>query len=335
MTIKVLFLQEMSEELQTYFEQQLKDDPIELIFPDQTNEEHLLTLAPLADVLIGWRPSYELLESATKAKALINPGVGVKRHIEPFKKLNEHRDNPLLLINGHGNAYFTAEHAVALLLALYNKIVQYHNSMIFGNWRKLNLGSSNTLRNKTVGLLGFGAINQHVHQFLSGFHPKFIALKRSWQDKPEGISRTYVPDQLDEFLTETDILMMALPRTSQTEGMIGKHELELLGKDAVIINVARGIIIEEEAFYAALKNGIIAGAGIDVWYNYDPDADENGNKYPTDYQFHDLDNVVLSPHRAASPFENLERWDEQLDNLRRIAAGRNDLRNIVDLEREY
>ncbi|MHA2504431.1 MAG: NAD(P)-dependent oxidoreductase, partial [Candidatus Kariarchaeaceae archaeon] len=93
--------------------------------------------------------------------------------------------------------------------------------------------------------------------------------------------------------------------------------------------------IQQEAFFKALKNKVIAGAGIDVWYNYQPTEDENGAKYPADYEFHDLDNVVLSPHRAASPFDNLERWDEQIENLKRIAAGRTDLLNLVNLDLEY
>jgi len=334
MGLKVLFLQQMAEPLQSYFQEKLSDLGIDLIFLEDPTEEELEIQARDADVLIGWRPEYQLLKRAVRAKVFINPGVGVKRHIEPFRKLNASREEPLILINGHGNAYFTAEHAVALLLALYNKIVPYHNNMVSGGWRENDPGSSLTLRHKMIGLLGYGAINRYVHQFLRGFEVQFSALKRTWSEDIDDLVQ-YTPDQLHDFLDSIDILILALPHTQDTEGMIGETELQLLGKEAVVINVARGVIIDEQAFFTALAQHQIAGAGIDVWYNYEPTPDENGAKYPADYKFHELDNVVLSPHRAASPFEDLQRWDEQIENIRRIAGGRTDLLNIVDLDREY
>ena len=79
----------------------------------------------------------------------------------------------------------------------------------------------------------------------------------------------------------------------------------------------------------------IAGAGIDVWYDYRPEPDAEGRKYPYSFPFHELDNIVMSPHRCYSPFDSLERWDGVIENIKRADAGRRDYLNIVDLKRGY
>jgi len=80
---------------------------------------------------------------------------------------------------------------------------------------------------------------------------------------------------------------------------------------------------------------MIAGAAIDVWYNYKPEMDDLGRKYPFSFPFHKLDNTILSPHRAASPFSDLQRWDEVVENIKRVSSKRTDFLNIVELDREY
>jgi phosphoglycerate dehydrogenase-like enzyme len=94
-------------------------------------------------------------------------------------------------------------------------------------------------------------------------------------------------------------------------------------------------VVDEESLYHALENRIIQGAAIDVWYEYRPDEDLKGRKYPYQFPFHTLDKVVLSPHRGASPFDDLKRWDEVIENIRRFSEGRRDFLNVVDLDREY
>ena len=129
--------------------------------------------------------------------------------------------------------------------------------------------------------------------------------------------------------------LQPVPLTPQTEGLIGGEELASLGSEGLLVNVSRGKVVDEESLYLALRDGVIAGAALDVWYEYSPEEDENGKKYPTNFPFHELDNVVMSPHRAASPFSDLGRWDEVIENIHRCATGQTDFLNIVDLERGY
>ena len=94
-------------------------------------------------------------------------------------------------------------------------------------------------------------------------------------------------------------------------------------------------MVAEDALYDALARGRIAGAAIDVWYDYKPEPDEDGRRFPFHHPFQRLENVILSPHRGASPMSDLGRWDEVITNLRRLTDGRRDLLNVVDLERGY
>jgi phosphoglycerate dehydrogenase-like enzyme len=334
----VLFIWKVREELKAY----LKDgfcelQNVTLHFLEDVSEENLLLHAPDADILVGWRPSRNLLDTAANFRLFINPGVGVQHHLETFRDLVKTRN--VSLINGHGNTYFTAQHAVALLLALTNKIIPHHSWMKEGQWRKGDADAKSIpLRDRQVGFLGYGAVNSKVHRFLSGFDVSFHVCRRSWNEEtttlPTPVQR-YTTEELNEFLKEIDILIVGVPQTPETIGLIGGRELELLGGKGLVVTVARGLVIDEEAFYKALLKNKIMGAGIDVWYEYQPEADSEGRKYPSAYPFHELDNVVLSPHRGASPMDDLRRWDEVIENITRFAQGRDDFINVVELERGY
>ena len=341
---KVLFIWDVPIELRHYLDIGLKEiENLELIYPKKANEEEYLRHALTADIIVGWRPSEELLESAKKLKLFINPGAGVQHHIDRFRKLNETRE--IILVNGHGNSYFTAQHAVALLLSLMNKVIPHHNWMTEGKWRTGDSDARSVpLRMRKVGLLGYGYVNMGVHKFLSGFNVEFLILKRTWHGAelidntldlfPTRIKR-YSPGDLHDFLKEIDILIVAIPQTEQTEGLIGEKELKLLGPDGFLVNMARGLIVDQDALYEALKSKTIAGAAIDVWYDYRSEPDSDGKKYPFTKPFHTLEYVVLSPHRGASPMNDLFRWDEVIENISRFAKGNMHFMNIVDLERGY
>ncbi|MFX0209131.1 MAG: NAD(P)-dependent oxidoreductase, partial [Candidatus Hodarchaeota archaeon] len=305
----VLFTWEVNDRLKNYLTTQLDGTPkLKIVFPEEISDEVLLEFAPKADIMVGWRVPDEVKLAATKMQLYINPGVGIKHHIEFFRKLNQTRK--VLLINGHGNSYFTAQHVVAMLLSLMNKVIPHHNWMRSGLWRKRDADAASIpLRYRKVGLLGYGAINTKVHRFLQGFSVEFSILRRNWPEGEEELptpAKKYLPDDLARFLEEVDILIIAVPETSQTMGIIGHNELTRLGSKGLLVNVSRGSVVDEDSLFQALRDNIIAGAAIDVWYNYNPDPDDQGRKYPYSHSFpfHTLDNVILSPHRAASPFDD-------------------------------
>ena len=336
--IVVCFSSKVSIEIQNHLKESLKPlSNVKLMFPEDTSDDYLKNIVSEVDVLIGWRPSKILLESGKNLKVFINPGAGVKHLLDLFIELN--RSRKVTLINGHGNSYFVAQHAVALLLTLTNKTLPHHIWMKEGKWRTGDRDAASIpLRFREVGLLGYGAINKRVHQFLAGFDVKFHILRKNWNkqnDKLPTEAKKYGIAELDAFLKDIDVLMIAVPHTSLTSELIKIRELTLLGPKGLIINVARGEIINQEDLYQALKNKTILGAAIDVWYDYHPKVNKEDLKYPYEFPFHNLDNIVLSPHRAYSPFGDLLRWDEVIENINRISQGRSDLINIVNLKEEY
>jgi phosphoglycerate dehydrogenase-like enzyme len=311
----------------------------------------LLAAAAEADVIVGWRPTPDLLGAAERMRLFVHPGVGVQHLIDDFRLLAATR--PVVLSNGHGNTVFTAQHVVALLLAITNKVVAHHNWMREGRWRTGDAdGKSIPLAGRHVGLLGYGSVNRRVHRHLTSFGPTVSVLRRSWsadrhpaahldRDEPPhldlGAAHRFEPADLATFLDVVDVLSIAVPLTDETKGMIGSAEFARLGPTGLVVNVGRGAVVDEAALFDALRDRTIAGAAVDVWYDYEPTADAAGRRYPWSPHcpFHELDNIVLSPHRAASPFDDLGRWDEVVENIRRVAAGRSDLLNVVDLTRGY
>ena len=323
--IKVLFIWEVKDELKQYFLEKINTKRVNLIFPESTEENYLIKEAIDSHVIVGWRPTRELLEKASQLKLFVNPGAGVQHLIE-FRDLLK----DIKVVNGHGNAFFTAEHIMAMLLSLTNQIIPHHKWMLEGKWR---LGDkeaiSVSLKNRKVGLLGYGNVNKHIHKFLIPYGCEIYILKR------QPTRNQYGPNDLDKFLKKIDVLINTLPLTHLTENLIGEKELSLLGKNSFLINAGRGKTINEKALYTALKEKNINAAAIDVWYDYEVKNDENGKKYPYKFPFYTLNNVLLSPHRAASPFNDLERWNDVIYNINCIASSNKKFKNVVDLEEGY
>lgn len=330
---RALFLWDVAEDLRRHLEARLAG-VVELIFAGNADEDELMRLAPSVAMMVGWRPPLEFLRAASKLGLFVNPGAGVHHLLPVFRELAAERS--ILLTNSHGNAGHTAQHAVALLLALCNRVVSHHEWMKEGRWRTGDEDASSIpLQGRTVGLLGYGAINHGVRDRLSGFGVSFVGLRRSAGVRGDDSVEWFERDRLSEFLDRADVLMVAVPLTDETRGLIGAEELRRLGPRGIVVNVARGDVIDEEALYRALRDRTIEGAAIDVWYDYRPEPDPEGRRYPYRHPFHELDNVILSPHRGASPMDDLDRWDDVIENLRRYAEGRRDLLNVVDLVRGY
>ena len=135
-------------------------------------------------------------------------------------------------------------------------------------------------------------------------------------------------------MAAVDDLILCLPSTPETTGVLDAARLAALGA-GMVVNVGRGDLVDEDALFAALESGRLAGAGIDTWPRESEPVAQDGGRWPYARPFHTLSNVVLSPHRAASPFTDLDRWDDVLANLRTALAGGDAFVNRVDLGLGY
>ncbi len=331
--MKVLMMWQVPAHLRTYFAEHL-DKSIEMVIPRTDDPSELISLAGDVEAMVGWRPSPALFDAAPKCRMLQIPGVGVQHLTSLLQRYPQ-----ITLCNNHDNTYFTAQHALSMLLALTNRIITHDARVRQGRWGH-NLGGdqppvSYPLLDRTIGIAGLGALGSNFARFVSGFDVRLIGLRNDpKKGGPKEIGQVYGPDQMDEFLRATDILVLCVPQTPDTEGMITRHHLELLGPEGLVVNMARGSVIIEQDLFDALEQGVIAGAALDVWWDETPKPGTDGLSYPYHYPFHQFDNVVMSPHRGSSPIEDVRRWRSVVENLGRLARGE-ELINKVDISRGY
>ncbi|MBN2056940.1 hypothetical protein JW905_18585 [bacterium] len=285
-----------------------------------------------AVVIVAWQPLPELVEPASRCVLFqaLSAGLG-SRHME---LLAAHPG--ITLANLHGNACGVAQHAVALLLAAANRLVYYDAAMRRGEWGiDKDNPASLMLHRMTIGLLGLGAIGIQTARLLAPFGSRLVACTRTGTPRPDSpVQELWPVERLDTFLGVLDAVILALPLTGATRHLLDSRRLSRMKPGAVLVNVSRGGVVEEQALYEALHDGRLGAAGLDVWYEYRPPA-VNGKKYPYHYPFHELDNVVLSPHRSASPIFAPDRWEDVFENIRRAAAGTRPFLNEVDLTAGY
>ena len=331
--MKIQFLFKPNDALIQYFEEHLGRENIQFLIPKEkdSNGGYEFPKIAEADILLGWRLPNEVLQQAKSCRLWVSPAAGIRHLVRQFRALEI--GDKIVLANSHGNAYATAQHMVALLLSVSNCLVLHHELMKSGVWRSGDKeGASLPLRHRKIGLLGYGAINQKVHQLLQAFDSDFFILKNNVPANTP--TNWFAASDLAAFLQKIDTLLIAVPHTNETDGMIGEKELALLGKNGLLVNISRGQVVQEKALFEALRNEKIAAAAIDVWYNYRPTANENGQKHPYNYPFHELPNIVLSPHRGASPVGEIERFGDCIATIKQFINGET-IKNRVYIEREY
>jgi len=258
------------------------------------------------DILVQGRPSQEQLDSCPKLKALIIPYAGVPAET---RTLLMESYAALPVYNLHHNAVAASELAFALFLAAAKTLIPVDRKFREHDWRSRYDGAPTMLlEGKTVLILGFGAIGSRLATMCLSLGMKVHAVRRrAGHAHLEGV-HVHSSDDFREFLPIADALFIALPLTPDTEGLIGTEEISSLPPSCVLVNIARGSIVDEEALYLALEEERIAAAGIDVWYGYPRTPESRANTPPSRFPFHELDNVVMSPHRGgAFRLEELER----------------------------
>ena len=179
------------------------------------------------------------------------------------------------------------------------------------------------IRGKTLGIVGYGHIGYETAMRANAFGMRCIGVRRSAQPCPDQLDWLGQTERLGDLLAESDYVLIACDMNDETIGMIGPERLSQMKRSGVIINVARGKIIDEDALFDALSNRRIGGAILDTWYNYGAET------WPCNKPFQDLDNVILSAHRSAVTEEMHDRrWQFVASQCARIGRGEAPL-NVV------
>jgi phosphoglycerate dehydrogenase-like enzyme len=223
-----------------------------------------------------------------------------------------------------------AEYAVMAMLVWFHRLVEIAAEFRAGSWRSSGVQEGpphRELFGRTVGIVGMGRIGREIARRAAAFDCRVIAANRSPLVPPEGVAQIYPLSALDEMLPLCDVVILCCGLGPETRGLFDARRLALMRRSSYLINVGRGPIADEDALYAALRDGTIGGAAIDVWWHYPTAADPA--RRPSRHNFHDLPNVLMTPHCSGWTDAMLERrWSAVAANLDRFARGES-LENVV------
>lgn len=204
--------------------------------------------------------------------------------------------------------------AIALGMAAAKQLLPADQKLRKGDWSPRGLPSTGdpdpmmqlSLEGQGVLVLGFGEVGRRVSRVLAAMNMRVLATRKTAAagdlklPEPGEVGLRH-PSQLHDLLPMVQMLFICLPDTPETEGLIGEKEITLLPPGSVIVNVGRGHVLNEEAFFNALRSNHLLGAGVDCWYKYPADAKSRcSTPVSAKFEFGGLDNIVMSPHRAGS-----------------------------------
>jgi len=283
------------------------------------------------DGLIGGFITEEELDIAKKLKIIFVPFSGV--NTLPSKKIIERN---IIVANSKGNGKVVAERAISLTMSLLGKIPHFHNDMRKGVWHGFSVGekpfeSWESIIDKKITILGTGSIGRSLAKYLKAFDCEITGYKNSYNgEKIENFD--ILTTDFNKAIETAEIVYIALPLTEETRDTINKDNITKF-KDKYIINVGRGPIINEEALYIGIKDNILKGAAIDVWYDYPTKSEMY--KLPSKYPIHLYENVILSPHVAGFNEKAVQySIDWCIDNVKNYLQN-GEPKNKADMKLKY
>lgn len=232
-------------------------------------------------------------------------------------------EHPLTVTNFRGiyNDHISA-HIMAFVLAFSRGFQHYFPRQLARTWTlKEDAISTVYLPEATALIIGVGGIGTQTARHCAGFGMRVVGVDARQETKPEGVAELHKPEALDDLLPHADFVIMTVPHTPETEGMMNDARFRRMKRTAFLINIGRGMTVKLDNLVAALEAGDIAGAGLDVF---------EAEPLPADHPLWITPGVLLTPHVADSgPYLDERRYGVLLENCRRFAAG-DLLLNVVD-----
>ena len=251
----------------------------------------------------------DLLKNAKKLKLIQHQGVGY----DNIDVLAAKRMRIPIGLTPEGTSIGVAEHTILLILAVYKKLVVAHNSLLKGEWLQFALRpESYEMYGKTLGLVGFGRIGREVAKRAKPFDIRILYYDKyihvSSEEKLEVAEVSF-----EKLLVESDIVSLHVPLTNETKSMMNRQTFRAMKRSAILINTARGSLVNEKDLYEALVDKVIAGAGLDV-FEKEPPSPEN--------PLFKLDHVILTPHISAGTKDALiAKMRAAFANMVRVTRG--------------
>ena len=289
-------------------------DEIVAVTPPAPPEPHLDT----AEVLLTFQVPLEALRRAARLRWLQLTSAGAD-HLLPAREALR----SVIVTNSRGiHADLMADYVLGVVLMLRWDFPRLLRQQQGRQWRHQYTAP---LAGQTLGVVGVGAVGREIARRAVAARMTVLGMRRR-PEPIEGVSRMFGPDQLSEMLPACDVVVLVVPATDATRGLVGARELRAMRPTAHLVNVARGSVVDERALTQALREGWIAGAALDVFAR---------EPLPPESPLWGMENVIVTPHIAGEPADYPRRvMTIFAENLRRWRAGR-PLLNVVDLDRGY
>jgi phosphoglycerate dehydrogenase-like enzyme len=289
-------------------------------------EEAFVRVLPGAEVLFAWGIARRHVDKADALRWLHTPLAGVDRILNP-----ELLKSPIRVTSSRGvNSVAAAEHALGLILSMTRGIAEAVRAQSETRWAQQDLYGRKPpieeLSGKILGIFGLGDIGRELAARARALGMSVWGLVRTPRPKPDNVDRLLFAGKEEALLRESDVLVLALPLTADTKGMIGERQLKRMKHSAYLVNIGRGEVVQESALVRALREGWIAGAALDV-YATEP--------LPPSSPLWRIPQAILTPHIAGTHPEYMGRAaDLFVQNLKRYVAGE-PLVNEVDKQAGY
>ena len=265
-----------------------------------------------ADALVG----AAMLDRMPNLRVLARTGVGVER----VDVAEATRRGVAVVVTPGTGTRAVAEGALAMVLHLVKRLGVTTECVARGRWSERGAITPGDLDGATIGIVGYGRIGQRLARRARAFEMQILAIRRDVaQSAEDDLDRLGGPEILDEVLERSDYLVLTLPLTPATRGLIGEAQLRSMKATAVLVNVSRADIVDEPALYRALAERRLAGAALDVWYRYPTDAVPT---LPARHPFHELSNVLMTPHISGWTEGMMDARAQLIaDNITRVTRG--------------
>jgi phosphoglycerate dehydrogenase-like enzyme len=290
------------------------------------DREEALNLAKDVDGLFAGFFSKELFQAAKKLKWIQSWGAGVDRILIPEVV------NSRVIVTNAGGIHATpiSEHVMGMMLCFTRGLHVFIRNQTKKRWERPETWTSpmiEELSGKTLGIVGLGKIGTEIAKKAKCLGMRVIATKRDLTSPASiYVDRLVSPADLNQLLAESDFVVLSLPLTKETEGMIGERQLRSMKPTGILINVSRGKIIQENKLVQALKQGRIAGAGLDTFEN---------EPLPENSELWNFKNIIITPHIAGDTPHYAERLTNIFaENLNRFIH-KQPLINVVDKNLGY
>ena len=289
------------------------------IFIEASDRDAIRRLLPEADVAFASYVDRDAFASAARLKWVQSPAVGVGRLMYP-----ELLASPVILTSARGiRARSMAEHVIGVTIALARQFQATIRAQAAHRWAQEELeAATRTLYGLRMGIVGLGAIGREVVKIAAPFGFRVTAIRRrAGEPVPDGVDAVWTPDRLPDLLAQSDVVVLAAPRTPETKRLIGRAQIERMKPGALLVNVARGKLVDDDALIDALRDGRLGGAALDVFSEEPLDPSS---------PYWDLPNVIVTPHTSGAMQDYWTPLVELFaDNLRRFEKGE-PLLNVVD-----